>query len=98
MVNYRDAWSYNGLALADPEESDAEIRYRLLDKSGKVVATAIYPLDMNGIPAAVEFFGNVQLAETIHRFLYHANDIVCPYCLTESWNNALNACDSCCCQ
>jgi len=99
-MTYLEAWEYNGLVLTEPEESDAEIRYRLMDRSNHAVATLALDLDMNGIPAACQYYGNAQLARSIYNYLYarEQSQNVCPYCYAESWGDALNACDSCCCQ
>jgi hypothetical protein len=99
-MTYPDAWGYNGLVLADPEESDAEIRYRLMDRSNHAVATLALDLDMNGIPAACQYYGNAQLARSIYNYLYarEQSQNVCPYCYAESWDDEHNCCRACSCQ
>ena len=99
VMTYPDAWKYNGLVLLEPDESDIDIRYRL-ECGGRTVATLVLDLDMNGIPAVCRFYGNGQLARSIYNYLYAREQPqnVCPYCLSESWNSTINACDSCCCQ
>jgi len=99
-MTYLEAWEYNGLVLSDPDESDIDIRYRLMDRSNHAVATLVLDLDMNGIPAACRFYGNDRLARSIYEYLYAREQPqnVCPYCYAEAWNHALNACDACDCQ
>ena len=99
-MTYLEAWEYNGLVLTEPEESDVEIRYHLENRVGQHVATLVLDLDMNGIPAVCRFYGNAQLARSIYNYLYarEQSQNVCPYRYAESWNDALNACDNCCCQ
>ena len=99
-MTYPDAWGYNGLVLADPEESDAEIRYRLMDRSNHAVATLVLDLDMNGIPAVCRHYGNDQLARSIYNYLYarEQSQNVCPYCYAESWDDEHNCCRACSCQ
>ena len=99
-MTYLEAREYSGLTLSEPNESDIDIRYYLENSDGCAVATLVLDLDMNGIPAVCRFYGNDRLARSIYEYLYadEQPENVCPYCLSESWNDALNACDSCCCQ
>ena len=99
-MTYLEAREYSGLTLSEPNESDIDIRYYLENSDGCAVATLVLDLDMNGIPAVCRFYGNDRLARSIYEYLYadEQPENVCPYCLSESWNDALNACDACDCQ
>jgi len=93
-MNYKDAWKYNGMNLISLSATE----HQLVDRSGTVLACATYDPDLNGIPACVRYSGDAKLAKGIDRYLYHNPYNVCPYCLTESWDNEHNHCAACSCQ